>query len=234
MRAGNSDACAIAPSKENLLDRSMDESRTMISEDAKTNKKVNEESLGSRAHPWHGVTPQLAENNFLAFIETTPFDLMKYELDKETGLMRIDQPLETSSLPPSAYGFIPRTLCGRRVAKLSSRVRGDRAPLDVFVLSERPIQHHGVLCEIRVVGGIPLRDESFVDDKLIAVLTRDSSVGSAQSIAEVPIYLIERLTHFLSQTSLVNSPVVGDAYDRERAEALLYAGLGDYEDIYGV
>ena len=197
-------------------------------------KKSVQESQQRRAHPWHGVNPRLDDQRFLAFIETTPFDLMKYELDMKLGLMRIDQPLETSSLPPSAYGFIPRTLCDPRVAQLSSRLKGDRAPLDVFVLSERSIQHHNVLCEMRVVGGVPLRDENLVDDKLIAVLARDANFGHVQSIAEVPIYLIERITHFLSQVSLAGAPIVGDPFDRARAENLLQAGLEDYAQVYDV
>ena len=70
-----------------------------------------------RPHPWHGLEvgrqPPLSVN---AYIEITPFDLIKYEVDKTTGYLRVDRPQRTSSLPPSLYGFIPRTYCAARVA----------------------------------------------------------------------------------------------------------------------
>jgi len=194
--------------------------------------ETSENSLLQRAHPWHGVEPVIDQDRHLVFVETTPFDLMKYELDMNLGLMKVDYPLETSALPPSAYGFVPQTLCGPRVAQLSSRLKGDKAALDIFVLSERPIQHHGVLCEVRIVGGIPVKDDGFVDDKLVAVLLRDSSVGHAQEITEVPIFMLERITHFLSQTSLTGAVEVGDAFGRDRARVLLQAGLDDYSRSY--
>ena len=75
-----------------------------------------------------------------AFIEITPFDLVKYEVDKATGYLRVDRPQRTSSLPPTLYGFIPRTYCGERVGRLMrGATHGDRDPLDICVLSERPI-----------------------------------------------------------------------------------------------
>ena len=68
-----------------------------------------------RPHPWHGLEigrePPLYVN---AYVEITPFDLIKYEVDKATGYLRVDRPQRTSSQPPSLYGFIPRTYCGGR------------------------------------------------------------------------------------------------------------------------
>ncbi|MBP1657332.1 MAG: Inorganic diphosphatase, partial [Bacteroidetes bacterium] len=94
-----------------------------------------------RPHPWHGLEvgpnpPSLVH----AFIEITPFDTIKYEVDKATGYLRVDRPQRSSSLPPSLYGFIPRTYCATRVGTLSASGRhGDGDPLDICVLSERPI-----------------------------------------------------------------------------------------------
>ena len=70
-----------------------------------------------RPHPWHGLEtgpdpPGLVHG----YIEITPFDLVKYELDKGTGYLRVDRPQRTSSQPPTLYGIIPRTFCGDRVA----------------------------------------------------------------------------------------------------------------------
>ena len=94
-----------------------------------------------RPHPWHGLEtgrdPPLHVN---AYIEITPFDLIKYEVDKTTGYLRVDRPQRTSSQPPALYGFIPRTFCGERVRALCpGAVRGDGDPLDICVISERPI-----------------------------------------------------------------------------------------------
>ena len=74
-----------------------------------------------RPHPWHGLEVGLEPPGLVhAYIELTPFDLVKYEIDKETGYLRIDRPQRTSSQPPAHYGFIPRTYCGPRVGALMS------------------------------------------------------------------------------------------------------------------
>src|SRR5688500_20230517 len=83
-----------------------------------------------RPHPWHGLAVGLDPPELLnAYIEITPFDLMKYEVDKVSGYLRVDRPQRTSSQPPTLYGFIPRTYCAERVAKLappSKRGDGDQ------------------------------------------------------------------------------------------------------------
>ena len=87
-----------------------------------------------RPHPWHGLSvgkdaPQILN----AYIEITPFDYVKYEVDKETGYLRIDRPHQTSSQPPTLYGFIPKTFCGPRVRQLSPQSTvGDKDPLDIW------------------------------------------------------------------------------------------------------
>src|SRR5215212_5742347 len=93
-----------------------------------------------RPHPWHGLdlgaeAPRVVN----AYIEITPFDLVKYEIDKASGYLRVDRPQRTSSQPPALYGFIPQTYCAARVAALAEVERGDGDPLDVCILSERPI-----------------------------------------------------------------------------------------------
>jgi inorganic pyrophosphatase len=107
-----------------------------------------------RPHPWHGLEvgpnpPQLVH----AYIEITPFDVVKYEIDKVTGYLRVDRPQRTSSQPPTLYGFIPRTFCGRRVGALCPGVEhGDCDPLDICVVSERQITRAEVILPARVVG----------------------------------------------------------------------------------
>src|SRR5512142_2208465 len=125
-----------------------------------------------RPHPWHGLeTGPNAPEVVHAFIEITPFDGIKYEVDKTTGYLRVDRPQRSSSLPPSLYGFIPRTYCGARVGALSSVTKkGDGDPLDICVLSERPITRSEVILTARIVGGIHMVDHGEADDKIVAVL----------------------------------------------------------------
>ena len=94
-----------------------------------------------RAHPWHGLPIGTDPPNVVdAYIEITPFDAVKYEIDKRTGYLRVDRPQRTSSQPPALYGFVPQTYCGERVRRLSpSAETGDGDPLDVCVVCERPI-----------------------------------------------------------------------------------------------
>ena len=66
------------------------------------------ESKMTQAHPWHGVDPVVDNNRILIYIENAPLSKMKYELDLASGILKVDHPLETTSLPPAAYGFIPR------------------------------------------------------------------------------------------------------------------------------
>ena len=113
-----------------------------------------------RPHPWHGLEigpnpPQIVN----AYIEITPFDLVKYEVDKTTGYLKVDRPQRSSSQPPTLYGFIPRTYCGNHVGSLSSNtIRGDGDPLDICVISERPITKSEVILNARVVGGLLMID----------------------------------------------------------------------------
>src|SRR5678809_418268 len=113
-----------------------------------------------RPHPWHGLDtgPEPPELLY-AFIEITPFDLIKYEVDKQSGYLRIDRPQRGSSQPPALYGFIPRTYCATRVRRLSPKSKkGDGDPLDICVLSERPIARSEILIRARVVGGLQMVD----------------------------------------------------------------------------
>ena len=140
-----------------------------------------------RPHPWHGlpVGPE-PPRRVNAFIEITPHDLVKYEIDKESGYLRLDRPQRTSAHPPSLYGFVPRTYCGKRVAKLMEDAEeGDGDPLDICVLCERPVARAEILLEARILGGLPMVDDGEADDKLIAVLESDHVWGHIGDIGGV-------------------------------------------------
>jgi inorganic pyrophosphatase len=192
-----------------------------------------------RPHPWHGleVGPQ-PPGLVHAYIEITPFDSVKYELDKTTGYLRVDRPQRSSALPPTLYGFIPRTYCGRRIGALMPRAtRGDGDPLDICVISERPINRAEVILNARVVGGLPMLDGGEADDKIIAVLNNDHLWAHVEDITELPRVLVERLRHYFSTYKLVpgeaSQVTIDDAYDRQHAEAVIRAAIADYEEEYG-
>jgi inorganic pyrophosphatase len=192
-----------------------------------------------RPHPWHGLEPGgNAPRVVNAYIEITPFDLMKYEVDKASGYLRVDRPQRTSSQPPSLYGFIPQTYCGERVRRLAEGCeRGDGDPLDICVISERPINHSEVLLRARVVGGLKIIDRGEADDKIIAVLEGDYVWGEAQEIGDVPAALLERIEHYFATYKLVpDEPPnirVSGRYGYEAAAAVIRAAIEDYAEMFG-
>ncbi len=192
-----------------------------------------------RPHPWHGLEPGPDPPRVvLAYIELTPFDLVKYEIDKQTGFLRVDRPQRSSSTPPALYGFVPRTWCGERVRALSPGAdRGDGDPLDVCVISERPIRRAEVLLDARVVGGLRMIDGGEADDKIIAVLEGDDLYRDVRSVDALPPVLVERLRHYFETYKLVpGEPAdvrIEDAYGPEHAFAVVEAALADYAEEFG-
>ncbi len=192
-----------------------------------------------RPHPWHGLDvgpdpPDVVH----AYIEITPFDFVKYELDKETGYMRVDRPQRTSSQPPTLYGIVPRTYCGERVGRLMEGAeRGDGDPLDICVVSERPISRSEVILNARVVGGLPMVDGGEADDKIIAVLVNDYVWGEVQELSELPGIIVERLRHYFTTYKLVPgrdaSVSIAAPYGRAHARAVIEASIEDYADMFG-
>ena len=192
-----------------------------------------------RPHPWHGlaVGPRPPER-VTVYVEITPFDTVKYEIDKESGYLRVDRPQRLSSVPPTLYGFVPRTYCGPRIAALSPEsTRGDGDPLDICVLSERPINRAEVLLEAQVVGGIRTTDGDDADDKLLAVLANDYVWGEARDLADLPVALVDRLRHYFGTYKMrpgeESTVAVRELYGRERAFEVVIAAMADYEERFG-
>lgn len=173
-----------------------------------------------------------------AYIEITPFDLIKYELDKPTGYIKVDRPQRTSSSPPTLYGFIPRTYCAERVADLCpSAVRGDGDPLDICVISERAIDRADITLTATVVGGLQMLDGDEADDKIIAVLARDPVWGGVSDVSELPAALVDRLAHYFETYKLVpGEPAeikITERYGATRAALVVVAAMDDYEAHFG-
>ncbi len=193
-----------------------------------------------RSHPWHGLSPgDDAPELVTCFVEMTPFDLIKYEIDKTNGYLRVDRPQRSSAVLPALYGFVPQTFCGRRVADLSPAASGgDGDPLDICVISERSIQKSEILLTARVVGGLQMVDDGEADDKIVAVLANDDVWGEARNIGDIPDAMIERLHHYFSTYKLVRGHEIAvsieQVYGADHARAVVEAAIDDYADDFGV
>ena len=192
-----------------------------------------------RPHPWHGLdTGPEPPAVVTAYVEITPLDTVKYEIDKATGYLRVDRPQRGAAQPPTLYGFIPRTYCGARMAALSPATeRGDGDPLDICVVSERPVTRADIILDARVVGGLRMVDHGEADDKIVAVLEKDLFWGDARDIGDLPEKLIERLAHYFSTYKMIpghDTPAtVAAIYGRDHAHRVVLASMADYAEGFG-
>ena len=193
-----------------------------------------------RPHPWHGleVGPEPPEV-LNAYIEITPFDLMKYEIDKVSGYLRVDRPQRSSAQHPALYGFVPRTYCADRVSGLAPGTRrGDGDPLDICVLSERAITRNEIIVQGRVIGGLQMIDNGEADDKIISVLESDDVWGTARDLKDVPSVMVERLQHYFLTYKLVPGKKaqarIAKVYGRVHALKVVQAAMADYDDNYAL
>lgn len=128
---------------------------------------------------------RIKEDNFLAFIEIPKGSKNKYEMDKETGLIKLDRVLSTSVQYPANYGFIPRTLAE------------DKDPLDVLVLCQETLPV-ACLVEVRPIGVMEMVDDGKVDEKIIAVAVKDMVYSSYKDIKDLPEHIILEIEHFFN------------------------------------
>ena len=135
---------------------------------------------------WHDISPErIRPESFYAVIEITKGSKNKYELDKETGMLRLDRILYTSTHYPANYGFIPRTYSE------------DGDPLDVLVLCSEPIIP-AALVQCAPIGVLAMIDEGSRDYKIIAVPVHDPVYNGYHSIADLPRHVSDELMHFFS------------------------------------
>jgi inorganic pyrophosphatase len=192
-----------------------------------------------RPHPWHGLDVGAEPPRRVhAYIEISPFDTVKFEVDKKSGYLRVDRSVRSSCQPPALIGFIPRTLSAERVgALMEGASRGDGDPLDICVISERPISRIEILANARVVGGLPMNDHDEADDKIIAVIEDDPLWSGVHELTELPKALIDRLLHyFLSYKLVPGKPQqvsIGEPYGFEHATRVIEAAMADYLDEFG-
>jgi inorganic pyrophosphatase len=197
-----------------------------------------------KAHPWHGVT--IGDNMpkcVNAFIEIVPTDTVKYEIDKKSGYLKIDRPQLFSNICPTPYGFIPQTYCGERVGKYCEEktgrigIKGDGDPLDICVLTEKPITHNDILLKASPIGGLRMIDGDEADDKIIAVMQKDAVFGGWNDESDSPASLIDRLQHyFLTYKEAPGAEKrnceITHVYGREEAYSIIQKSYEDYIDKY--
>lgn len=196
-------------------------------------------------HPWHGVSPgEKAPEVVTTYIEMVPTDAVKYEVDKASGILKLDRPQRYSSQPPSLYGFIPRTFCDARVgARCAQRLNrasiiGDGDPIDICVLTEKPLTHGGVLVEAVPIGGLRMLDGNQADDKIIAVLKGDPVYGAWRDIGDLPQTMLDRLRHyFLTYKAMPDVPSppveIAEIYNAAEARETITLSFDDYRAKYG-
>jgi inorganic pyrophosphatase len=198
-----------------------------------------------QAHPWHGVSPgEDAPAIVTAYIELVPTDAVKYELDKETGILRLDRPQQFSSQCPTPYGFIPQTFCGGHVARRAAErtaqkeIEGDGDPLDICVLTEKVITSGNLLVRAVPIGGFRMIDGNEADDKILAVLESDLAYGEMQHIAQCPSAMVNRLKHYFLTYKQIpgegkRKVEIAEVYDRPEALEVIRRSLKDYQQLYG-
>jgi inorganic pyrophosphatase len=147
-------------------------------------------------HPWHDIPlPETAEEPFPVVIEIPRGSRNKYELDKHTGMIRVDRVLYSAVFYPANYGFIPRTYCG------------DGDPLDVLVLGQEPVVPMCLLTA-RAIGCMRMRDDKGIDDKVIAVHVNDPAVSHYRDIGELPPHSLHELRRFFQDYKALEQKAV--------------------------
>ncbi|WP_305908732.1 inorganic pyrophosphatase [Methylomarinum sp. Ch1-1] len=195
-----------------------------------------------KAHPWHGIeVGREAPEVVTAFIEIVPSDTVKYEIDKESGFLKVDRPQKFSNAIPTLYGFIPQTYCGEKVADFASLktgkaiAGGDKDPLDICVLSERSLMHGNIILEAIPIGGFRLLDKGEADDKIIAVMKGDEFHEQWHELSDCPESYVNRLKHyFLTYKNLPGEKStceIASVYCRAEAHEVIVRAIEDYQNL---
>jgi inorganic pyrophosphatase len=167
-----------------------------------------------------------------------PTDTVKYEIDKETGYLKIDRPQKYSNVIPALYGFIPQTFCSEKVADYCMQktgridIVGDHDPLDICILSEKAIAHGDILVKARPIGGFRMIDDNQADDKIVAVLKDDAVYGDYKDLSDCSLMVLDRLKHyFLTYKDLPGrqrNAEITHTYGIDEAQEVIRRSMEDY------
>ena len=172
---------------------------------------------------WHDIHPsEITPEDFTAVIEISKHSNCKYELDKRTGLLRLDRVLYTATHYPANYGFIPRTYAD------------DGDPLDVLVLCSEAIQPL-TLVRVFPIGAMRMIDSGALDDKIIAVPFSDPSYNKIHSIDELPRHIFDEMMHFFTVYKQLErkKTAVKELFTREEALRIISSSIKQYEEEFG-
>jgi inorganic pyrophosphatase len=175
----------------------------------------------SKNHPWHDISfgeesPQIVQ----AIIEISRGSKAKYEVDKESGLLKLDRVLHAAFYYPINYGFIPKTFAG------------DNDPLDILVLSQIDFEPLSIV-SAKVIGVMRMIDKG-IDDKIIAVCQNDISVSHINSLEELPPHLMSEIKHFFEQYKKLEQTTVkvDEFYGKEKAYEIINESIIDYNNKF--
>lgn len=174
-------------------------------------------------NPWHSVSPGSdVPDTVNAIIEIPKNTRAKYELDKESGLLKMDRVIYSSMYYPANYGFIPQTYCD------------DNDPLDVLVLSQIAIVPM-CLVEAKVIGVMRKLDQGELDDKIIAVAQNDKAVNHIEEIEQLPEHFFNELRNFFEDYKKLEAKEVKveQFQNKATAQKIVLQSIEDYKDKFG-
>jgi inorganic pyrophosphatase len=173
-------------------------------------------------HPWHDtyVDDAVIATGFPVIVEIPKGSTNKYELDKETGLLRLDRVLYSAVYYPADYGFIPRTYCD------------DGDPLDALVLGQEPV-YPLTIVQARAVGVMRMRDDKGVDDKIVAVSVRDPSFEGYTDKSQLPAHVLRQVQRFFQDYKVLEHKevVIEDMLGPEDALRIIRESLELYRQL---
>ena len=173
-------------------------------------------------NPWHDVSVGVDVPEIVTGIIEIPKNTRaKYELDKESGMLKLDRVLYSAMYYPANYGFIPQTYCD------------DDDPLDIVVLSQIDIQPM-CLVNAKVIGVMRMLDGGEMDDKIIAVAANDMSVNHINSIDELPRHFFRELKNFFEDYKKLENKtvIVEDFQNKETALEIVKQSIVDYKEKF--
>lgn len=172
---------------------------------------------------WHDLdSSEVTPTDFTAVIEIPKGSSCKYELDKKTGLCRLDRVLYTATHYPANYGFIPRTYAD------------DGDPLDVLVLCSEPL-YPLTLVRVFPIGALRMIDSDKLDDKIIAIPFSDPTYKDVKSFEELPKHIFDEIMHFFTVYKQLENKqtAVKEMYNRAEAEEIVKECIGLYQERFG-
>ncbi len=176
--------------------------------------------MSSTQHPWHEVSPgEDLPNSVNAIIEIPKGSKAKYEIDKDSGLLKLDRVLFSSVMYPANYGFIPQTYCD------------DKDPLDILVLCSVDVFPMSMI-EAKVVGVMHMIDGGEQDDKIIAVAKNDMSVNYINDLSELPPHTMKEIVRFFQDYKALEDKnvTIENLYGRSYAQSIILESIELYNN----